>query len=361
MKIALLTYFAADNYGAVLQAYATIKALKQCGYEVQLVNYVIPEPPRSWMKNLLLYPKHLKLERFRKLHFKNITQSYHSIKDLQENPPLADCYLIGSDQTWNPFISREMTRGFFLDFGDDKVLRTTYAPSFGMSEWEDSQWMSSDEATLLLHRFDFVSVRETSGVALLREKFGLKDVTQVVDPVLLYPRYDELIGPMKEGDELILYKLVNSADYYERARLLGRILNCPLRSIGSIRRIKGMRCAYPESLEGWMRRIASARYVITDSFHGTVVSLLYKRQFVVCVGNPKRITRIQSLLAQYGLEDRMLLDIDPVEKMAERLNTPIDYDAVYNKLHTLRAESFEYLKKLKNKIYDAKGANSISM
>lgn len=348
MKIALLTYFAADNYGAVLQAYATIKALEQQGHEVQLVNYIIPEPPRSWMKSLLLYPKHLKLERFRKQHFKNLTQSYRSTKELQKKPPQADCYLIGSDQTWNPFISREMTRGFFLDFGDEKILRTTYAASFGMAEWEDSQWMSFKDAKRLLEKFDFISIRETTGVTLLRDKFGLKDVTQVVDPVLLFPQYKELIGPIEQGKELILYKLVNSANCYEHARQLGGLLNCPLRSIGSIRKIKGVRCAYPESLEGWMRRIASARYVITDSFHGTVISLLYGRQFIICVGNPKRITRIQSLLTQLGLEDRILFDRDPAEKMAERLNTPIDYEDVYKKLETLRIESIEYLKRLKN-------------
>ena len=109
MKIALLTYFAADNYGAVLQAYATIKALEQQGHEVQLVNYVIPEPPRSWLKNILLYPKHLKFQSFRKKYFKNISRSYRSTTELQQNPPQADCYLVGSDQTWNPFISRANT------------------------------------------------------------------------------------------------------------------------------------------------------------------------------------------------------------------------------------------------------------
>ncbi len=350
MKIALLTYFAADNYGAVLQAYATIKALEQQGHEVTLVNYIIPEPPRSWMKNLLLYPKHLKLERFRRKWFKRLTRPYYSIAELQQDPPKADCYLIGSDQTWNPFISREMTRGFFLDFGDDKVLRTTYAASFGMSEWEDSEWMNFEDAKQLLGRFDFISIRETSGVSLLRDKFGIKDVTQVVDPVLLFRRYDELTGSMTQDDELVLYKLVNSADYYEHARQLGNLLHCPLRSIGSIRKIKGVRCAYPESIEGWMRRIASARYVITDSFHGTVLSLLYGRQFIVCVGNPKRITRIQSLLVQVGLKDRLFFDTDSVEKMASQLNSPINYNVVYQKLKSLRIQSFEYLKRLNRPI-----------
>ena len=346
MTIALLTFFGADNYGAVLQAYATIRALEQQGHDVELVNYIIPEPPRSWMKNLLLYPKHLKLERFRKQWFKQLTRPYLTIDELQKAPPKADCYLIGSDQTWNPFISRNMTHGFFLDFGDKEVLRSSYAASFGMSEWEDSNWMTFENAKRLLEQFDFISVREDSGVSLLREKFGIKEVTQVVDPVLLFPHYNELTGHMVQGCEIILYKLVNSASFYQQARLLGKMMDCPIRSIGSIRRIKGIRCAYPESLEGWMRRIASARYVITDSFHGTVISLLYSRQFVVCVGDPKRITRIQSLLAQLGLEDRILLDTDPVEKISDYLNTSIDYDEVHKKLQLLRDESFEYLKRI---------------
>jgi hypothetical protein len=346
MTIALLTFFAADNYGAVLQAYATIRALEQQGHDVQLVNYIIPEPPRSWMKNLLLYPKHLKLERFRKHWFKQLTRPYLTIDELQKDPPKADCYLIGSDQTWNPFISQNMTRGFFLDFGNNKVLRTSYAASFGMSEWEDSNWMAFEDAKRLLEQFDFISVREDSGVSLLRDKFGIKEVTQVVDPVLLFPHYNELTGNMIQGSEMILYKLINSASFYQQARLLGKMMDCPIRSIGSIRRIKGVHCAYPESLEGWMRRIASARYVITDSFHGTVISLLYSRQFVVCVGDPKRITRIQSLLAQLGHEDRILLDTDSVEKISECLSTPIDYDVVHKKLQSLREGSFEYLKRL---------------
>ena len=347
MKIALLTYFAADNYGAVLQAYATIKALEQQGHEVQLVNYVIPEPPRSCLKNILLYPKHLKCQSFRKKYFKNISRSYRSTTELQHNPPQADCYLVGSDQTWNPFISREMTRGFFLDFGYDKVLRTSYAASFGMAEWEDSKWMNGEDAKMLFNRFDFISVRETSGVKILREKFGVKNVTLVADPVLLFPRYDELTADISQSDELILYKLVNSANYYKRARELGTLLDSPVRSIGSIRRIKGVRCAYPESIEGWMSRIASARYVITDSFHGTVLSLLYGRQFVVCVGNPKRITRIQSLLAQLGLEDRIMLDTDPVEKLKDSLNIPIDYKSVHAKIRQMRERSFEFINRLK--------------
>lgn len=346
MKIALLTYFAADNYGATLQAYATIKALEQCGYEVELVNFVIPEPPRSFVKNMLLYPKHLKFERFRRTYFHHLSRRYKTLKALQDDPPKADCYLVGSDQTWNPDISLYMAKGFFLDFGDEKVLRASYAASFGKDVWGNTQWLSDEEAKKLLGRFNFVSVRETSGVKLLNERFEVKKVKQVLDPVLLYERYPELLDNLTLSNEIVLYKLTNSSNFYEKCREIGRQMSLPLRSIGSIRRIKDVRCSYPESLEGWMRRIVGAEYVITDSFHGTVVSLLYGKQFVSCVGNPQLVTRLKSLLDILGLSDRFVQDSNDANTILAKLKEPIDYNRVYEKLKYLRADSLVFLKNL---------------
>ena len=347
MRIALLTYFAADNYGATLQAYATIRAFEQCGHEVELVNFVIPEPPHSFAKKILLYPKHLKFERFRRNYFHRMTKSYENIKELQTDPPKADCYLVGSDQTWNPDISLHMAKGFFLDFGDEKVLRASYAASFGKGEWDDAQWVDETDVRRLLGKFDFLSVRETSGVSLLKEKFGLSDVTQVLDPVLLFENYPELTGDISPSHEIVLYKLANSADYYDKCRTIGKGLSLPMRSIGSIRRIRGVRCAYPESLEGWMRRIAGAEYVITDSFHGTVISLLYGRQFVSCVGNPKRVTRLKSLLDLLGLSDRFMQDDCDATTIMKKLKEPIDYSEVHRRLKELRVPSFDFIRKIR--------------
>lgn len=346
MKIALLTYFAADNYGATLQAYATIKALEKCGHEVELVDFVIPEPPRSRVKNLLLYPKHLKFERFRDKYFHRLSKSYNSIEELQADPPKADCYLVGSDQTWNPDISLHMAKGFFLDFGSNEVMRASYAASFGKDEWGDTRWISLDDARRLLSRFNYISVRENSGVRLLKEKFGVDDVTQVLDPVLLFENYPELTGEIKSSHEIILYKLINSSHFYDKCREIGNALSLPLRSIGSIRQIRGVRCGYPESVEGWMRRISGGDYVITDSFHGTVISLLYRRQFVSCVGDPKRVTRLKSLLDILGLSDRLMQDTNNAMDIIAKLQEPIDYDRVHLKLKELRVPSFDFIKKI---------------
>ena len=346
MKIALLTFWAADNYGATLQAYATIKAFEHCGHEVELVNYVIPEPPRSFLKNLMLYPKHLKFEHFRKKYFHHLTRPYKSFDELKAFPPKADCYLVGSDQTWNPDISVHMAKGFFLDFGTEKTLKASYAASFGKDLWEDTEWIREADAKKALARFDFVSVRETSGVHILKNTFGIDAVTQVLDPVLLFEGYPELVGNVACSDEILLYKLVNSQEFYHKCRMIGTQLHLPLRSIGSIRQMKGIRCAYPESLEGWLQRIAGAKYVITDSFHGTVISLLYRQQFVSCVGDPKRVTRLKSLLEILGLGDRLMKDSDDASAILEKLREPIDYDGVQKKLKELRHDSFDYIFKI---------------
>lgn len=343
MKIALLTYFAADNYGATLQAYATIKAFEQCGHEVELVNFVIPEPPRSKAKNLLLYPKHLKFKRFRKVYFKHLSRRYYSVEDLRQSPPIADCYLVGSDQTWNPEISKHMAPGFFLDFGDENILRASYAASFGKEDWEDTQWISSEEVKQMLDKFIYLSVRESSGMKLLKDRFGVKNAFQVLDPVLLFDNYIELTGKIKRSNELVLYKLYDSSSFYSQCREIGKKLSLPIRSIGSIRRIRGIKCTYPESIEGWIRRIAGAEYVITDSFHGTVVSILYGRQFVVSVGNPKLITRIMSLLELLGIPDRVVGEGFDAGNVIAKLLQPIDYEGVHEKLVELREDSFRFI------------------
>jgi len=349
MKIALLTIHSADNYGATLQAYATQKKLEELGFEVNIVDIDIPNPYSS-LKGILLYPKHIKFERFRKKYYRHLTQHYSSIEELQENPPVADCYLVGSDQTWNPEITRDKARAFFLDFGDEGVIRTCYAPSFGMQHWEENAWISTNDAKHLLNRFDMVCIREADGVKILSETFGLKSVTRVIDPVLHFDDYSELVGEIPQTQELILYKLSNSAEFYDKARKIANDLKLTARSIGSIRKIDGIKCGYPEGVEAWIRRIAGAKYVITDSFHGMVFSILYRRQFILYARTPKLTSRMSSLLYQLDMGDRIVQGTASADEILKKLQAPIEYHRVHKLLERLRKESTAYL----NKINDLK-------
>lgn len=345
MKISLLTIHAADNYGATLQAYATQKILEQLGHVVEFVDLDIPNPYSS-LKGLLLFPKHLKFERFRKKHYHLLTKHYNSLQDLKDNPPVAECYLVGSDQTWNPVITRDKASAFFLDFGDEKVMRTCYAPSFGMQQWEENPWISTEKVKKLLHRFNKICVREDDGVRMLSETFGLDDVIWVIDPTLHYDDYTDIVKNVPQTDDLILYKLTNSTDFYDKAKLIASELKITPRSIGSIRRISGVKCGYPEGVEKWIQRIGGAKYVMTDSFHGMVFSILYHRQFIMYARSAKLTNRMLSLLSQLGIEDRIVQETASAYEIQKKLVEPIDYNKVHIRLEKMREDAMSFLKKL---------------
>lgn len=343
MKIALLTYFHALSYGATLQTYATIKALESLGHEVWLVNLVIPEP-LTMLRRVLLLPKAYKHWKFRKEYFKHITRHYTSSEELRQNPPEADLYMIGSDQTWNADISMDMAPSFFLDFVKDNSKKVTYAASFGKDTIDDTQWISKERTVELLRQFNKIAIRESSGKEMLAQ-YGI-DSIQVLDPVLLFPHYDELVGDAAQREEIVLFKINKTEDFYEKAREVGKLSSLTVRSLGSLRQEKGVKCRYPEGIEVWMRGIASAKYILTDSFHGLVISLLYHRQFVILPGMAGRVTRLRSLLQLVGLEDRIMSTNDKAEDIYAMLKKPIDYEHVDEVLNRERKTSWGYLKSL---------------
>lgn len=346
MKIGLITMHAVDNYGSTLQTYATVRKLEEMGHEVEIIDYRIPVP-LSFLKKVLLYPKHIKFDGFRKKHYHHITKEYHSMDELRKDPPKADCYLVGSDMVWNSDITRETAKSFFLDFGEKDVIRAAYAPSFGMLKWEDTEWLQKEEALSLLKKFQFLSVRETFGMEILQHEFGISTATQVVDPTLLFDNYHELTGEIKQTDDLVIYKLLaNSPGFYDKAKEVAKLLNITPRSIGSIRRIKGVKCGYPEDVEGWIRRIGGAKFVITDSFHGTIFSILYHRQFILYEKSPKLTSRMRSILLLLGLEDRIVPNEATPLEIKKKLQKKIDYKTVQGRLKELRNSSNDFLSQI---------------
>ena len=115
-----------------------------------------------------------------------------------------------------------------------------------------------------------------------------------------------------------------------------------------MRQLKGIKTAYPEKIENWIANIASAKYVFTDSFHGTVLSLLYHRQFVIYAGDKKKLSRITSLSKLVGLENRLFTNEDSIDEIQKVLTTPIDYSEVDRILNRQRTDSINYLRKAIN-------------
>ena len=152
MKVSIITYHDEDNYGATLQAYATYKAVASLGYEPEIINLHMAH--RQSLRTLLLFSlKRFRFNSFRRKVFKNCTPLYHSVDELRANPPASDVYLVGSDQTWNPTISKADAMAYFLDFGKPETKRVSYASSFGHAVWEDTEFAKKDYVKKLLSRF----------------------------------------------------------------------------------------------------------------------------------------------------------------------------------------------------------------
>lgn len=343
MKVSIITYHDEDNYGATLQAYATYKAVASLGYEPEIINLHLPYNFNLVTKVVYML-KRWRFRSFRRKFLPNMTKVYHSVDELRRDSPESDVYLVGSDQTWNPAISRSNALAYFLDFGREDIRRVSYASSFGLSVWEDTVYATKDKVKYLLSRFSVILVRESNAVELVNNEFGLH-AKQVLDPVLLFSSYPELTGTIKERENLVVYKIKPDDIFYTKAVALGKEFSCEVHSLGSLRQPYGIHTHYPERIEEWITNIGSAKYVFTDSFHGTVLSILYHRQFVVYIGDPHKMSRITSLLKLLNLENRICRHEDTTRQIAAIFDEMIDYAYVDRILGEERRKSMMLLRK----------------
>ena len=318
MKIGLLTIWREKNFGAEMQAYATIKALQNLGYDVEMIDFRLSDIAHPTIKQRIIkILTYITKEdfKFRKFWKNHIPKGYHYKKseELKCNPPKVDLLLVGSDQVWNPSITKEKALTYFLDFGETGVRKASYASSFGESEWLQSKQMTEN----------------------------------VLDPTLLHTEYPELTGKLQNRRTLVFYPLSPFPELEtfckETAVKLGLDYVDANHKNYLIRKIVWNR----PGVEEWVRTIAEAELVITPSFHGLAFSLIYHRQFVIVLSpeGKKRSTRLTSLLVQLGLEDRLFTSVEDVVK-SNVLSRKINYEDVDKKLTELRSQSYNYLKRL---------------
>lgn len=345
MRIGLLTYHHSVNIGAVMQTYATCRALNELGHEVVIVDIRQPEGNHRGFVKLLADAANIKrnisLRGFKSKFYPSMTSQYLSVDALRRNPPQVDCLLVGSDQTWNPDISREMAMAYFLDFGDEGIRRVSFASSFGRDQWPEGSSIT-DNAQKALERFQHISVREKTGLDILTHTFGLNG-TIVVDPTMLFTGFPELTGHITESDELVCYKLERNPEFYAGIGAVKRLSGMPARLLNNSYPVKGLRYTCPPGVKEWIYRLGGAKMVLTDSFHGTVFSILYKRNFVAIKNKNGKDSRLSDLLDSVGLRDRLFDSIEALQQDLSWLQ-PIDYSRVDPSVSTLREESWDYLR-----------------
>lgn len=334
MKIGLITIFHVPNNGALLQCYALSTYLKGLGHEVFL--YDVPFfQSLEWVHNLkerIFSRKMLKFIR---------TYLPHYTSDLSTQ---ADVYMVGSDQVWNPAIVMSQLGNYMLAFAPKGSKKVSYAASFGIDKLPDD--INTDEVANLLKDFQYITVRETSGVLICENQLGVK-VNHVLDPTFLLKDYSEIIGNesnRNESNNLVVYKLNYSYDWYLNAKSIAEQLGCKLKELNG-RRLKKSGDLHgfnvkDKSVREWLTAIANAKYVITDSFHGCVFSIIFGKRFVIVPGIKSRSTRLTSLLADLDLSDRIVNDFSDWKQV---LQTPIDYEKVNQKLDVLRERCYSNL------------------
>ena len=369
-KIAILTQALGHNYGGIIQNYALQKVLRNCGCDVITINRTENNPHaelkifvsewKSILKRHLLRHHHLSVwdhakiskntRGFIKKHLK-VSSKIRTTEKLKKyfTHKSFDFVIVGSDQVWRPKYSPDIFN-FFLDFltGDAKIKKMSYAASFGTEDWEFSA-EETEKCESLIQFFDAVSVRENSGVKLCKDFLNRNDALHVLDPTLLLQAedYSHLIARNKEKIGLFTYVL---DDEQQKTIFINSCAKQLGLSIHTNQAKQSMQCLTIENiddctlppLEGWLQGFRDAEFVITDSFHGTVFSIINQKPFFVLVNADRGASRFESLLGELGLLDRLIYNTSTFD--FNQLNAPINYKAVTHKLDSLKMESLQFLK-----------------
>jgi coenzyme F420-reducing hydrogenase beta subunit len=391
MKIGIITFHWVDNYGAVLQAYALQTYLSQQGYDARIIDYTPNTPERQYQKQFegkltrclkqcltikrpWLMPKKIRdclddwqsyrkdwrmvikewrFEKFRSRYL-NRSRRYDSFEELRMNPPLSDAYMCGSDQIWNPFFTAggegKPTLSYFLDFGPVEVRRIAYAVSFGVTRYPQE---ALDLIYPCVSRFNAVSVRENSGRGILL-LCGMENVGVMPDPTLLLTAkdYDRFYLPwqLPKRNHIFFYAL------HAGQKTIEEIKNYVTRSLHRDIIDAGTPENSMMGITTWLKSIRSADSVVTNSFHGMIFSIIYRKPFIVIPVEGSRSgmnDRIYTLLEKTGLQDRMIEHYDE-KRIAAVMAKNIDWDTVEDRIASLRNDARDFFLRNLNQDFPAR-------
>lgn len=371
----IVTFHFVPNYGAVWQALALQEALQKLGHEVVVIDYRpkhvfdgggfwLPCSPWRLKANVVIAYQHFNklrrrfsggssldglFEHFIQKHLQLGESCYRSEAALRKNPPPLDAVVCGSDQIWNPSRQRGTDPMYFLDFAAPHQQRVAYAASFGRANIEQRHEKRVGE---LIRGIGLLSVRERSGVELCRKLSGRDDATVVPDPTLLRAEWPEAEGhPEAPARYLFSYVLRSAESIQQLTTDLALELGLKV-----LRPLTAHAQSVPDGVHSlllsptqWLAGIRDAEAVVTNSFHGTIFSILFRRPFLtVSIGTGKEALneRANSLLEQLGLQDRFYAGENVNAR--ELMERPIDWVGVDARLASLRSEGLDFLHRALN-------------
>ncbi len=359
MKVGILTFHRAINYGAVLQAYALQETLIHLGHEVKVIDYYCPrveKHDRSFysiamifrtvltghIRRALFYlrcrqEKKIKLGIFDSFLKKRLKLSAPCIYD--NIPDDIDVYIVGSDQVWNTHICEGFDPVFWGLFRrKEKSKIISYAASTSISDISGNDF---NKITTYLSSFSALSVREVEVTVFLNEhipfhKYRHLAVHTTIDPTLLankdiWDTFDE-----SNSDQNDNYILVFSARAYKsnpnlmniKAHQLAKEYDCSIKTIDFLH----------DSPELFVNKIKKAKAVITSSFHGVAFSIIYSKPLYAITYGDEQDSRYVNLLRQIGAEKFIFSINSELKKMND-----VGYNDINNNLTLLKKSSMNFL------------------
>ena len=317
-----------SNYGAVLQAAALRFFLeKELEADVEVINFttdahikenkIIKKRSDNFLRNIYYFI--FSVFRFRQLYLRkkktklfknqylNLTNRYTSVEELLHNPPFEDIYITGSDQVFNP--GKEYIPVYYLGFDKKQGRKIAYSPSFGISQFSEE---FKRIITPYLMDFDSISCREDSGSTFISEIVNYT-IPTLLDPVTLLSKKDwDLIAvlPNIRYEYIFIYNLNGGYDLINYAQFLkektGLKIVCLASNITHFYKVdKQIYSAGPAEFLGLIK---NAKYVITDSFHGTMFSIIFGKKFSTLISTPSTSSRITNVLKKLNLIERVSMD-----------------------------------------------------
>lgn len=339
MKVGILTFHQTANYGAMLQAYALWKVIRDLGHDVEIVDY---QPMRSTLEYLkgMLWSKH-PIRRIKQYcHLQNFIKKFtaigkHTYRNAAELKSISrryDIMIAGSDEIWNlekPFIGFDPA--YFLNFVDRGVFKASYAASFGNTTELNG---TKKHVEHLLARFDFISVRDANS-ALLVESCG-RTAGEVLDPTCLID-YSALEMPrFIKQPYLLLYTYRMSQEERRFVQYIAKQKKLLVVSAGNSDSSANLN-RIDASVEEWLTLFKYASYVVTSYFHGAVFSILYRKPFNV-FNKSSKMLKMDDLLGKMRLPERAFNR----EPFSEQIGD-IDYQKTEKYFRYWRYKSQAYL------------------
>lgn len=385
MKIGIITYWITrSNYGTVLQNYALQTFLRSFGFETFLIRTDIPLgcSRLDYYKSLLqkngffslisYFKSRLFCKIARKISSENKnddkrnfpdfvnknlnpTKIFRSLSELESDCPMADIYIAGSDQVWNTYGENygavsEQIKTYLLSFVPDSAKKISCAASFGKSSLAvEFESLFKKE----LSRFDFISCREKSGVEICK-RLGFENAVLQQDTTMLLSsdEYKKIASKslVPKKPYILLYLLGNDMDFStRRLKQFAKLKNLEVVYVpaNEAQKINFHKKTFP-TVEEWLGLYENASAVVTNSFHGTVFSLIFNKPFLSVHQTGKfedQNVRIDSLLEDFGLKNRIF------SGDFEKLFSSVDFEKVNKRLEEIRKCSpfVEWIKKMEEK------------